>query len=267
MNQCVCFILKKDADVDEAWQELASAGIEVLYSVEDPVEGNQIYGNIKNNDLPTLRSVSSVKYIELTIDWESQWAAHGLDFHDGLVHIDLGSFGYDKGGIVRLAAGPGFGDLSHPTTRLMLKMIAKNPPRGQYVLDIGSGSGVLSICAHAMGADHVYGVDIDPEAIVHAKTNAEVNEMHKEIEFGLPADYQIPSSAKSAVILMNMISSEQKVAWESLPQIHSLKGEMITSGILKEQKKSYLKLFKSWGWNLVETMEEEGWMCFRMAKE
>lgn len=265
MIHCVCFTIKKNVDVDNVWAELSAQGVDVLYSVEDPSEGNQIYAYLKNDELPNLSGIESAKYVELSIDWESQWAIHGFDFHDGLVHIDLSAFGYKKKEIVCLKAGPGFGDLSHPTTRLMLKMMAQFDLTDKYIVDIGSGSGVLSLCAIAMGARFAYGIDIDPNIITHAQTNAEINDMKDKTMFDLAETYHPPTSIDHAVLLMNMISSEQQTAWKSLPQIHKLKGEIITSGVLKEESKEYLKRCKSWGWNLHESIEDEGWMCFRLA--
>jgi ribosomal protein L11 methyltransferase len=77
---------------------------------------------------------------------------------------------------LRLAAGPGFGDGSHPTTQLCLQAIAALAPRGRAwrLLDFGSGSAILSIAGARLGAT-VDAVEIDGRAIEHAAQNVRAN--------------------------------------------------------------------------------------------
>ncbi len=76
-----------------------------------------------------------------------------------------------------LKPGPGFGDLSHPTTSLMLKLMKLNLASMQAgaVLDVGSGSGILALAASLLGSGDVAGIDIDREANRHARKNARLN--------------------------------------------------------------------------------------------
>jgi ribosomal protein L11 methyltransferase len=83
----------------------------------------------------------------------------------------------DPGAIpILLDAGPGFGDGSHPTTQLCLQGIAALAPRGRAwrLLDVGSGSGILSIAGARLGAS-VDAVEIDPRAIEHANRSVRAN--------------------------------------------------------------------------------------------
>jgi ribosomal protein L11 methyltransferase len=77
---------------------------------------------------------------------------------------------------VRLAAGPGFGDGRHPTTQVCLQAIGTLAPRERpwRLLDVGSGSGILSIAGALLGAD-VDAVEIDPSATAHAAINLRLN--------------------------------------------------------------------------------------------
>ena len=101
--------------------------------------------------------------------WEKQWELFAPNFKNGKAHIDLTPYGCPE--ILQLYPGPGFGDLSHPTTRIVLELMQPYI-QNHAVLDIGCGSGILSLAAAAMGASEVYGYDIDPEAVEHAKKNA-----------------------------------------------------------------------------------------------
>lgn len=180
------------------------------------------------------------------IDWNEQWATFAPGFFDGKAHIELPS-----GEVIELLPGAGFGDYSHPTTKLMVSLMASYIPH-QIVLDIGCGSGILSVAAAKMGAKKVFACDIDPEALVHAKQNGHLN--------GIDIDTAPTLSfSNKPVVLMNMISSEQELAWNNWGcQFDTL----ITSGILTSAKESYLKFAKANGWKLIEEQESEGWLGF-----
>ena len=195
------------------------------------------------------------------IDWTAQWEAHGYNFQDGFVVIDLLDFNCESPNPnpVKLKPGPGFGDLSHPTTKLILKMIS-NHVKDEYVLDIGCGSGVLSIASIAMGAKFAYGIDIDLEAINHSQENAQVNEMTTKTQFSLAKAYHPPKPETTIVVLMNMIQSEQKVAWESVSIMHSFSGMALVSGILAKDKQLYLSQTEKWGWQLLSEIQMEDWV-------
>ena len=85
---------------------------------------------------------------KFTVNWEEQWALFAESSFDGKAHIDLSQFG--GASTLLLLPGPGFGDLSHPTTYLMLKMM-QNRVQNLPVLDIGTGSGILALAALSLG--------------------------------------------------------------------------------------------------------------------
>ena len=178
------------------------------------------------------------------IDWEEQWAIHAPDFHDGCAHIVL-----PTNQKIQLLPGPGFGDFSHPTTRLMIELMSSYVP-GKNILDIGCGSGILSIASAKMGGTRIYCSDIDPAAIEHTKKNAAFN--HMSISTNL-------EGLKKPVVLMNMIFSEQIIAW----QTHRLHfDKLMTSGILSSQREAYLAFATSQNWELMEEKESNEWLGF-----
>lgn len=242
-----CLKIQSGYDVDEAWKLLQKSNIIVLYSSESNGE-QEIY--VQEGDIPKFDFIKSINHQDLQqIDWEQQWAEHGLDYYDGLVHVDLSSYGFKT---VLLKPGPGFGDLSHPTTLMMIKMMAPYIKK-QRILDIGCGSGVLSICAKAMVAKEVVGVDIDEPAVEHAKANAILNKMKKNIQFGL-----VTEKKDYDLVLMNMIMSEQKEAWSFVQPKAKM---IITSGIRIEEREKYLNLTQSWGWEPFDEIDSEDWLC------
>ncbi len=182
------------------------------------------------------------------IDWEEQWKLHAPSFKEGRAHVDLGKFG-GPDVTFSMVPGPGFGDLSHPTTRLMLMMMPKEIT--SQVIDLGCGSGVLSLAAASRGASQVHGIDNCEESLTHARKNG------PELSFGrgLP-EWEL----EKPLVLLNMISSEQVVAWECHQELHENRGEVIVSGVPVEERDRYLK--KAPFGALVCELNLEGWCGF-----
>lgn len=256
------------ADLENLWQELEESGCELLYSDSDE-SAQKIFGHLpkglnKKKITEEYPQILAIEDIELPdIDWEAQWAAHE-NYQEGYLHVDLKDYAENSlftewSPLLKLIPGPGFGDLSHPTTRLVLKLMPAFVNH-QHVVDIGCGSGILSLAAIAMGAKDVVGIDIDEQAIFHSKENCEKNGMNENMRFVLPQDSSLIN--ESSVVLMNMIHSEQLVAWESFHSRKKSVSFVITSGILKEGRDDYLKQCKAWKWNLIKEKEEEGWLGF-----
>jgi ribosomal protein L11 methyltransferase len=208
----------------------------ILFTSESP-EGNEI--------VATVPFVEEIVPFSLEIDWEKQWKESGAHFQDGFIHIQTTP-------PLELIPGPGFGDSSHPTTRLMLSLM-EPLVKGETVVDIGCGSGVLSLAAARMGATSVLGIDIDKEAIVHAKKNCTHNLLDSVCRFEMAG-----AKIDQSVGLMNMITSEQKVAWTAAPTLKVL----VTSGVKKEEEKNYITWIESFGFKLQGVKEDQGWLGF-----
>ncbi len=132
----------------------------------------------------------------------------------------------------------------------------------QPLIDIGCGSGILTLAGLALGSPVAYGIDIDNQALLHSEINAEINQMEKRCYFQLPRKFKLPKKADGWIIVMNMIQTEQQEAWTALPSLHGLKGSILTSGIMKEGRETYLMQTSDWGWQLKDEMEESGWLAF-----
>lgn len=232
--------LKQQADPDLAACALANEGICVLFSTESE-KSNDIFIENTTQDLQHFPFIQAIENLEIAIDWDDQWRRHGKNYRDGCIHLEHG---------ITLVPGPGFGDLSHPTTELVLELM-KPYVAGQSILDIGTGSGILALAAAKMRAASVRGIDIDPKALEHAKQNAARNQLEAICRFD-------QASGKETVILMNMIFAEQKAAWDPKFSPHTL----ITSGILIEEENEYLLWIKSLGFKLQKIRKKNGWLGF-----
>lgn len=186
--------------------------------------------------------------------WEQQWKLFAPGFKEGKAHISLSPYGSDQ--ILRLLPGPGFGDFSHPTTRLTLRLMAPYVHH-QVVIDIGCGSGILSLAAAALSAKKVYGYDIDLEAVEHATTNGQLN--NSPATFGIRPPSQIEPHS---ILLMNMISSEQACAWQNFLPCLTLPARLFTSGVLDNHRLDYLRWAQENGWSLKQSLCESSWWAF-----
>ena len=192
------------------------------------------------------------------VDWESQWAEFAPGFKDGYAHVDLSRFGMTK--TLLLRPGPGFGDLSHPTTSLMLSCMA-GEMEGQTILDIGCGSGILSLAALLMGAKNAIGIDIDAEALRHARKNGALNQLQRTALFSKT----LPRQTRG-VVLINMILSEQKTVLETIPDLPSRASLWIASGFLVEQRSAALSLIHTLGFTPIEEKQEDEWLALKCKK-
>ncbi len=262
-----CFVLHPDADHDETWEQLSVLGYVLLYSLEEPGQPAKIYGHMPANALEPHASIAAVIPCSFDgIDWAQQWNASGGDTCDGNLLLDLEDYLPGCKKKLELTPGPGFGDLSHPTTVQTLRLMAPLL-HGKFVLDVGCGSGILSFAAAQLGAAAVHGIDIDADALEHARSNALKNQGSIPLTFGLPKDhFKIPAKMQ-LLVAMNMITSEQHVAWASLANYHTYPADIITSGVLAEQRDEYLKHCKSLGWRLVQESESDGWLAFHFCSE
>lgn len=234
--------------IEDAERELAQKGLESIYVIEDDSTGETLIGGFGKKRIDA--KLSLLVETKEGVDWENQWALFAEDFRDGKAHIDLSRFGGD--GILELLPGAGFGDLSHPTTYLMLELM-KGRVKKETIVDIGTGSGILALAALKLGAKSAIGIDIDEAALKHARKNAKLNKL--SIRFSKKLPKKLPPAS---IFLLNMIAPEQKIVG---PDAYNRFAKLwIVSGILKEQKTAYLKQAKKWGWRLRSSAERNGWL-------
>lgn len=242
------FRLVEDASLDEVQHELKKKGLKDLFVIEDDSSGDVfVGGQSKKKDLSSPNTIL-VEKKPAAVDWNEQWALFAENFTDGKAHIQLG----EK--TLLLTPGAGFGDLSHPTTYLMLEMMKAYVP-GESIIDIGTGSGILALAALLLGAKSAIGIDIDPASVKHAKENAKLNHLKATFSKALPK--KLP---EKNILLMNMIFPEQQGFKPSL--LNHVAKLWIVSGILETQRAAYLKQAARWNWKLVAEYQRSEWLGF-----
>jgi ribosomal protein L11 methyltransferase len=141
--------------------------------------------------------------------------------------------------VIRLDPGLAFGTGQHPTTRLCLAAIERLTKPGDRVLDVGAGSGILSICAALCGADRVIGLDLDAATIEAAEANAELNDVSSITTFRAgslaerwPAD--LPPAGDFDVVVANISTRTILNLSSALGSALRPGGILLASGFLQE---------------------------------
>jgi ribosomal protein L11 methyltransferase len=163
---------------------------------------------------------------------------------------------------VNLVLDPGmaFGTGSHPTTRLCLEWLERTVSPGQELLDYGCGSGILAIAAAKLGASPVYGVDIDPQAVVAAEANAERNGVSARF-----ADSGQPIAGQFDIVVANILANPLKALAPAICGHVRPGGQLALSGILAEQAEELIGIYAEWiPMQVADT--REGWVCLAGRK-
>lgn len=253
------FRKKQEASLTKAKKELKKAGLQSLFVIEEEAEVQLGGYSVEPIDPSLLHTVELIEQKPGEIDWQAQWEQFAENFSEGKAQIDLSRFGTAK--TLLLLPGAGFGDLSHPTTDVMLQMMQGNV-KDERILDLGTGSGILSLAALLMGAKEAIGIDIDEDALLHAKANAQLNHLETQVQFCKTVP---PHLEKEQIGLLNMIFPEQKILQ---PATYNPYVKLwIVSGILQQQKTAYLQQAKEWGWSPIQEHIREEWIGWILKKE
>ena len=162
-----------------------------------------------------------------------------------------------------LAVDPGlaFGTGSHPTTHLCLLWLEQQQNlENQSLLDYGCGSGILAIAASKLGAKPVVGPDIDPQAMVAARSNAEIN--NTVIQFVLPNEDapELAAQTKYDIVMANILANPLQVLAPALVNKIRPGGQIVLSGVLARQAEEVIATYSQW-LTLSVWKESEGWVC------
>ena len=175
---------------------------------------------------------------------------------------------------VILDPGLTFGTGAHPTTQMVVETMEATIRPGHRCLDLGSGSGILSLCALRLGAESAVGIDIDPKAEGIARENAAYN------GFGAPEftaltgnvteDTGLMASLAAAeydVVLVNIVADVIIGLCPILPNFLTEKSTLICSGILDVRLPDVLAALEAAGLTVTQIKEKEDWRCVTAVRK
>ena len=153
-----------------------------------------------------------------------------------------------------------FGSGEHGSTRAALVLLDRLITPGDLVLDLGSGSGILSIAAAKLGAGRVVGVELDPESNPVAERNAERNGVSATVSFLQgDASHLAPLLGPVDLVLSNILRSVNQVLLPVIAEVLRPGGIAIFSGMETSEASAFLPLLPPGGFAVGDELSDEGW--------
>lgn len=187
---------------------------------------------------------------------------------------------------IKIDPGMAFGTGTHPTTQLCLELMEKSsdgrPPtadegkasmvnRPSSVIDVGCGSGILSIAALKLGASQALGVDIDAESIINSRSNANANGVGDELILGVGSVQEILDGKfafkKAPLVVANILAPViVRLFQAGLASLMDENGSIILSGILFEQEQGVIEAGQALGLRMNERSQLGDWVALRLSR-
>jgi len=249
------------------------AYLEVNEQLEDTrqkIEESLFYlGMIKHVPAPTYKQIADQ-------NWMEAWKQHykPILIGNGILILPAWLENPDPKRIpIKIDPGMAFGTGTHPTTQLCLELMevsTRNSPLST-VIDVGCGSGILSIAAIKLGAKSVLGVDIDIESVKNSRENADVNEVGDELMLGQGSVDEILAGQfefKSApLVVANILAPVLIRLFDAgMADLIEPGGEIILSGILEYQAESVVEAGEAKGLKRAGICQINDWVAISMKK-
>ena len=253
------------------------------FYLEEDADKEAILARVRE-ELDELRSFLDIGEATITEsqtedkDWINNWKQYFHQFYvDDILIIpsweEVKEEDKDKM-IIHIDPGTAFGTGMHETTQLCMRQLKKFVTEETQLLDVGTGSGILSIAALKLGAKHAVGTDLDPCAITATKENLEANDIPEgamDVMIGNIIDDKAVQDAvgyeKYDIVVANILAD---VLIPLTPVIlHQMKsgGIYITSGIIDEKEKDVVEAVKAAGLEIVEVTHQNDWVSVTARKK
>ncbi|MBE6697843.1 MAG: 50S ribosomal protein L11 methyltransferase [Ruminococcaceae bacterium] len=264
-----------DIDLKTCYGDLID---ESILNADKTIASVSVYLPIERDireDVDFLRSMMQKDGIEGEIkmiglneeDWANAWKAYYKPIKIGSRIVIVPAWEKYEASpeelIVRMDPGMAFGTGTHETTRLVIGLLEKYTAPGVRMLDVGTGSGILAICASRLGAGECKAYDIDPMSVRVARENiadsgltnitCDQSDLLRSVDL---------SGGKYGLVCANIVAD---IIIRMTPDVHRYiadDGVLLASGIIMERSQDVIDCFEQHGFEIVERAEENGWCAF-----
>ncbi|MBQ7547959.1 MAG: 50S ribosomal protein L11 methyltransferase [Clostridia bacterium] len=199
-------------------------------------------------------------------DWENNWKAFFKPMPIGerlfIRPVWVDDYDAQNRTVLHIEPGVSFGSGTHETTRLCLQAIEKHMDGCRSFLDVGCGSGILSVAALLLGAECAEAVDIDPLAVKMARLNGELNGFTAPQYTVLEGNLTDKVHGTYDIVAANIVADAILLLSKDIKQFLKPGALYITSGIIDLREQEILDAFDALGFEVLERYEEHGWLCF-----
>lgn len=263
---------------DELVEQKHNAKNGITFFVRDNMNGKETFELVKEMLKNAKENEKEIDFgsLDITVknikedDWANNWKKYFKPFAVGDKIIIRPSWEeYNDDGnktVLKIDPGHVFGTGTHETTQLCIELIENYLKKDDMVLDIGCGSGILSIASLLLGAKYADAVDIDPNAIDIAYTNAGMNDIGREtydvVSGNILEDEDLNekySGKKYDVVEANIVADVIIALTDKIPQYIKDGGVFISSGIIVERLDDVLEALKGHGFEVLEVKKKKGW--------
>ncbi|MFC3418004.1 50S ribosomal protein L11 methyltransferase [Salinicoccus hispanicus] len=205
-------------------------------------------------------------------DWENEWKKyfHSFRVSEKFVIVpswELEDYEFEADDkLIKLDPGMAFGTGDHPTTSMCLKMVEGVVQPHHKIIDVGTGSGILTIGAHLMGARDLKATDIDELSIKVARENLELNACEDDVVLET-GDLLKSESGQYDIIIANILAHIIDEMIDDAYTHLNAGGSFIASGIITEARDSIVDHMKHTGFKIEEILEDNGWVSIHARKE
>ncbi len=192
-------------------------------------------------------------------DWEREWMDNfqPMRFGERLWIVPSWHAAPDDNAVnILLDPGLAFGTGTHPTTALCLQWLDEHGADHPEVIDYGCGSGILAVAALKLGAEHVWAVDNDPQALIASRDNAAKNQVTGHIDTIAPD--RLPEQPVR-LLLANILARPLLELAEKFSRLVEPGGQIVLSGILQHQTGGIIRHYAQW-FDMAPAAQQEEWM-------
>ncbi len=168
--------------------------------------------------------------------------------------------------VVEIDPGAAFGTGTHPTTSMCIRELEQLVRGGMEVIDVGTGSGILSIVSAKLGASHVTAVDYDETAIKVARENIAQNKVDSVISTGV-SDLLKAVDTKADLIIANIVADIIIRLFDEVEDHWKPHGKLLCSGIIADRMADVTEAALAHGFEVEKVMEEKGWAAMVITRK